>query len=246
MNRVVIVQARMTSTRLPGKVLMEVAGKPMLSQQIRRLRQCRMVDDIVVATTANSTDDPVVDLARQEEVRWFRGSEHDVLSRYVGAAQESGADVLIRVTADCPLLDPDVTDKVIHELVRHVAVCDYASNVLVRTYPRGLDVEALFLDTLLRIDRLGQSDAAREHVTVVPRSERPDLFLLRSIVDGDDNSDLRWTVDTPADLELIRQLYSELDLGGRSMSYREVLAYVRARPDLMALNEGIETWTPAR
>jgi spore coat polysaccharide biosynthesis protein SpsF len=188
----------------------------------------------------------VVNLARQEEVRWFRGSEQDVLSRYVGAAQEAGADVVVRVTADCPLLDPETTDRVVLELVQHSAKCDYASNILERTYPRGLDVEALFLDALLRIDRLGQSDAAREHVTVVPRSERPDLFLLRSVIDSEDNSDLRWTVDRPADLQLIRELYSTLDLGERVVSYRDVLGYVRAHPHLMELNAGIETWTPAR
>jgi spore coat polysaccharide biosynthesis protein SpsF len=176
-------------------------------------------------------------------IRWWiwRGRR-----RYGGAAREAGADIVIRVTADCPLLDPEITDRVILELANHSEACDYASNIMERTYPRGLDVEALFMDALLRINRLGQSEAAREHVTVVPRSERPDLFLLRSVEDGEDNSDLRWTVDMPADLQLIRELYAALDLGERIVAYRQVLDYVRARPHLTELNAGVETWTPGR
>src|SRR4051794_35183830 len=107
MKRVIIVQARMTSSRLPGKVLMELADRPMLSQQIRRLKNCREMDEIVIATTINATDDPVVELADAEGLRWFRGSESDVLSRYVGAAHEAKAEIVIRITVDCPLIDPE-------------------------------------------------------------------------------------------------------------------------------------------
>lgn len=142
MKRVIIVQARITSTRLPGKVLMDVAGRPMLSQQLRRLKQCRMADDIVIATTTNRGDGRIVDLARQEGVGWFCGSESDVLARFVGAARQTQADAIVRVTADCPLIDPHVTDRVIGELIGHASECDYASNILQRTFPKGLDVEA--------------------------------------------------------------------------------------------------------
>lgn len=245
MKRVVIVQARMTSTRLPGKVLMAVAGRPMLAQQVRRLKRCMAVDRIVIATTTNLTDAPIVELAKQEDVEWFRGSEHDVLARFVGAARQSHAEVVVRVTADCPLIDPAVVDRVITELVAHAGDCDYAANVLHRTYPRGLDVEALYLDTLLRINRLAQSQLAREHVTIVARSERPECFLCRSVVDDQNNSDLRWTVDTSRDLELIRVLYDALDLGTRVAPYQEMLAYVRTHPELIHLNSSIETWQPA-
>lgn len=245
MKRVIIIQARMTSTRLPGKVLMNVAGKPMLAQQIRRLRQCRSVDEIVIATTTNASDDPVVELAQEEQVAWFRGSEHDVLSRFVGAARQAQAEVVVRVTGDCPLIDPTVTDRVIDDLVEHATECDYASNVLRRTYPRGLDVEAFFWDALLRIDRLAQSQSAREHVTIVPRSERPDLFLCRSVEDSQDNSDLRWTVDTIADLQMVRTLYSALGLGKRVVDYSELKAYVREHLDLVHLNADIDTWDPS-
>ncbi len=246
MKRVIIVQARMTSTRLPGKVLMQVAGRPMLAQEIRRLKRCTTADEIVIATTVNATDDPIVELARQEGISWFRGNEHDVLGRYVGAAHQARADVVVRVTADCPLIDPQVTDRVISELASHIAECDYASNVLRRTFPRGLDIEAFFWDTLIRIDRLAQSPAAREHVTTVVRSERPALFLCRSVEDDQNNADLRWTVDTAADLELVRRLYEALGIGECQVPYHKVLSYVRSHAELCQINAGIETWEPPR
>lgn len=244
MRRVIIVQARMTSTRLPGKVLMDLAGRPMLTQQLRRLKRCLAADKIVIATTTNAADDPIVDLARQEGVGWFRGSEHDVLSRFVGAARHARADVVVRVTADCPLIDPEVTDRIITDLTDHADSCDYSSNVLERTYPRGLDVEALFLDTLLRVERMARSPSAREHVTPLIYSEQPDLFLRRSVTDSRNGADLRWTVDTAADLQLIRALYEGLDLGTRLLGYGEILAHVREHPELTRINAGIETWQP--
>lgn len=244
MNRTVLIQARMNSTRLPGKVLLDLEGSPMLAWQIRLLKQCAEVDEIVVATTTQPEDDALAELADREEVRWFRGSDEDVLSRFVGAAREVAADVVIRVTADCPLLSPEVTDRVIRELTDNRDSCDYASNVLERTYPRGLDVEALYLDTLLRCARLGISALSREHVTVFPRAERPELFLLRSVEDTEDHSDLRWTVDTERDLELVRKIYQELGIGERRAPYTEIRAHVRANPELVTYNQGVETWTP--
>src|SRR5262249_50853673 len=243
LRTVIIVQARMTSTRLPGKVLRPLAGRPMLAQQLRRLRGCK-ADDVVVATTTHSTDDPVAELARAEGVGCFRGSEQDVLSRFLGAAVQAAADVVVRVTADCPLIDPAVTDRVIDELVERSACCDYASNVLERTYPRGLDAEALFADVLARLNRLSRSAAAREHVTLLPRAEMPHLFLCHSVVDTENNADLRWTVDTEADLRMVALLYDRLDLANRPLPYREVLSYVRAHPEVSGLNAGGETWSP--
>jgi spore coat polysaccharide biosynthesis protein SpsF len=244
MKKVCIIQARMGSSRLPGKVLKVVAGEPMLVQQIARLQQCRNIDEIVVATTDNPVDEPIVELLRAKGLRWFCGDEEDVLKRYVDAANDAQADVIIRITADCPLIDPQVTDKVVEDLVGNPSQGDYASNVLPRTYPRGLDVEVFFWDTLLRMDRLACSQTAREHVTIVPRSECPELFLLRSVTDTEDNSDLRWTVDTEADLQLVRALYEQLDLAGSFVEYREVIEYVRSQPSLRRLNEGVKTWSP--
>ncbi len=232
MKRVLIVQARMTSTRLPGKVLMPVAGRPMLVQQLQRLKRCRFVDEMVVATTRNSADDPVVTVADQEEVRWFRGHEYDVLERYVEAAREARADLIVRITADCPLIDPEIVDRVIQELEQHGKSCDYATNVLPRTFPRGLDTEAFFRDVLERVHRLAQSPEAREHVTTFIRWEHPELFWIRSVTDTEDNSDVSWTVDTANDLLLVRTLYETLHLDQCVRSYREVLQYMRKHPKL--------------
>jgi spore coat polysaccharide biosynthesis protein SpsF len=239
MRRVVIVQARMTSTRLPGKVLADLAGRPMLAQQIRRIRECRRADDIVIATTTRDSDDAVVELARSEGVRWYRGDEQDVLARYVFAAREARADLVARVTADCPLLDPAETDRVIGELQEHAGQADYASNVIERTFPRGLDAEALFRDVLERVGRMASSAKAREHVTWYVNRERPELFVRRSVRDASSNADLRWTVDAPEDLDVVRRIYLGLGLGEVVRPYPEVLAYVRARPNLAAANRAV-------
>jgi spore coat polysaccharide biosynthesis protein SpsF len=236
-RRVVIVQARMTSTRLPGKVLLDLAGRPLLERQLERLQRCERVDEIALATTTNADDDPLVDLADRLGLRWHRGSEHDVLSRYAGAAREAEADLVVRVTSDCPLIDPQETDAVIAALERER--CDYASNILERTLPRGLDTEALWRDALERTHRLAASPPAREHVTWFVHSERPDLFVLHSVKRPYDAADLRWTVDTAQDLELVRRLYDELGLAERPLPAGEVIAHVRAHPKLAEINAGV-------
>ena len=247
----------MGSARLAGKVLLDVVGRPMLAHQVRRLRQATTVDEVVLATTPSEGDRALVQFAKDEGLRWFCGSEQDVLARFVGAAREAEADVVVRVTGDCPLLDPEVLDRVVRELTDHAAECDYASNVgltsrweagggtkpLDRTFPRGLDVEVLFADVLYRIDRLANTPEAREHVTVLPRSARPELFLTRTVHDAVDNSDLRWTVDTPTDLEVIRTIYRDLGLAERVAPYSEVLEFVRARPELARSNADVVTTT---
>ncbi len=245
MKRVCLIQARMLSTRLPGKVLRDLAGRPMVIQQLERLKACHSLDEIVVATTSHPSDDAVAAAAFNAGVKVYRGSEDDVLTRLVGAAKDARADVVIRVTADCPLIDPGTTDRVVDELVANAAEADYASNVERRTFPRGLDVEALYLDTLLRIDRLATSKEEREHVTVVVRSDRAPLFLTRSVEDSADNSDLRWTVDEERDFELVRRLYEELELSRVARPYHEILQHVRANLELASLNQGVGTWDPA-
>lgn len=236
MKAIAIMQARTGSSRLPGKILLEVAGEPMLAHEIRRLQRVEELDDIVVATTVDPGDDPVVAVAEAEGARWFRGSEHDVLDRYFRAAEEASAEVVLRVTADCPLLDPEVAGLVVSTLAAQDGQLDYASNVVERTYPAGLDAEALTAEALERAFRLGRSPEAREHVTWFLLRERPDLFRIGSVTDDADNSDLRWTVDHARDLELVRRLYDELDLARKPRSYREVVAHVREHPELATLN----------
>ncbi|MFT4034763.1 MAG: glycosyltransferase family protein [Patulibacter sp.] len=245
MRRVVIVQARMTSTRLPGKVLMELAGKPMLERQIERLRACQAVDEIAIATTDGPADDAIAALARRLDLPAIRGSEHDVLARYAQAAAATDADLVVRITSDCPLIDPGRVDAVIDALAQRRDRCDYASNTLERHLPRGLDCEALWRDVLERVDRIATSAPAREHVTWHIYAERPELFLLHAVRGGELGAELRWTVDTDADLALIRKLYDELGLADRIAPADEIVAYVRARPELAAINTHITQKDPA-
>jgi len=170
----------------------------------------------------------------------FRGSEHDVLARYLGAARAAYADIVARVTADCPLIDPGIVDRAVDALGDAPSEVDYASNVIARTYPRGLDVEVFFQDTLERVARRAVSEAAREHVTYYILRERPDLFSVRSVADTVDNSDLRWTVDEPDDFAVMRRIYEELSLAERVVDYPEILRYVRAHPDIARMNAHIQ------
>jgi spore coat polysaccharide biosynthesis protein SpsF len=238
MRRAIVVQARMTSTRLPGKVLEDLAGKPALERQLERLQRCGHADEVVIATTVNADDDPVVALAERCGVRWFRGSELDVLSRYVGAAREARADMVVRVTSDCPLIDPVETDAVIAALEERRERADYASNFLERHLPRGLETEALWRDVLERADRMGTSAPSREHVTAFVHAERPDLFALHAVKRPYEAADLRWTVDTPEDLEVVRRIYAALGPEPRPLG--EVIAWAREHPEVTALNAHVE------
>jgi len=235
MRTVAIVQARLGSSRLPGKVLQDLAGDTMLARVVVRLRAARTIDDIVIATTLSPSDDPVVCEAARLGVHAWRGPEQDVLTRYVGAARKYHAGAVVRVTSDCPLLDPDTVDRVVMAL--RAAAVDYSSNTHVRTYPRGLDVEAFYLETLERILRSATSSAAKEHVTAYVM-EKPNEFAIHQVTAEADDSDLRWTVDTAEDLALIRAMYGELGLA-TIRPYREVVAAVRARPELAAINAHI-------
>lgn len=223
MRVVALVQARTGSSRLPGKVLEDVGGIPLIAHTLRRLRATGRVDDVVLATTVEPGDDALVELARKEGVEAHRGPERDVLSRLRDAAEAGGADAVVRITGDCPLLDPAVVDRVVGALVDAEERCDYASNVLRRTYPRGLDTEALWTSTLRRIDELAESPEAREHVTWFAYRERPDLFRLRSVEIEDGRPDLDWSVDTPEDLELVRRLVSLLERPDAPVPWRELV-----------------------
>ncbi len=236
MRRVVVVQARMTSTRLPGKVLMDLDGQPLLERQLARLARCERVDEIVLAVTVNDTDDPLVALADRLGLRWHRGSEDDVLARYVGAAREADADMVVRVTSDCPLIDAGETDAVIGALEVRRDSCDYANNFTEPVLPLGLATEALWRDVLERADRMATSVSAREHVTPFIHSERPELFVAHGVRGSVEAPDLRWTVDTAEDLAMVRRLWAELSLSERDVALTDIVDYVRAHPDIAAIN----------
>ncbi len=232
MSVVAIIQARMGSSRLPGKVLEDLAGDTMLAQVVRRVRAARTIDEVVIATSTHATDDAIEQEADRLGTGVFRGSETDVLDRYLGAARKYGASVVVRVTSDCPLIDPGVIDRVVEALRWDV---DYASNTHQRTYPRGLDVEALFRETLERIAAVATSQQAREHVTAYI-VEQPHEFRVRHVCDDADHSDLRWTVDTAEDLALVRAIYA---LAPQRAPYHRLVALVRAKPELAAINAHI-------
>ena len=217
---VAVVQARMSSTRLPGKMMMELAGMPLVLHTLRRAAAAERIDTVVLATSDLAVDDPLAEVAAEEGVLVHRGSETDVLRRVRDAARMASADVVVRITGDCPLLDPGVVDRVVGELVDD---CDYASNVVRRTYPKGLDTEALWRDTLERLDRLATSPPAREHVTWLAYQERPELFLLRSVELEEDHSEINWSVDTEEDLQRVRELASPLAAGERPPPWTDVL-----------------------
>ena len=235
-----VVQARLGSTRLPGKALIEIAGRPMLSHVIARALAVRGVDQTVLATTVSPDDDALVELAWRERVPSVRGSVEDVLDRFHSALLEYPADSILRVTADCPLLDPEVSGLVVTDYLEHREEADYVSNVQPPTYPDGLDTEVFSAAALERAWREARLPSDREHVTTYIRHRR-NGFRIRNVAHGEDLSRHRWTVDEPRDLEFVRAVYAELAPDGpRIFGMREVLGLLRARPGLSALNAGIE------
>ena len=232
---VAIVQARMGSTRLPGKVLMDLAGQTILERVVERLRRVPALSDIVIATTDSHRDDAIVAECNGLAVQCFRGSEEDVLDRYYGAACSASAAVIVRVTSDCPLIDPDVTGGVIGEFLEKRP--DYASNFIERYYPRGLDTEVFSFDALQTAWREATRSYERAHVTPYI-FEHPGKFRLLSVPAQRDYSQHRWTVDTPEDLALVRAIYERLGNQGL-FGWQDVLALVEAQPELSELNRDI-------
>ena len=206
----------------------------MLERQLERLQRARTPDSIVVATTTVSRDEPIVDLATRLGVPVTRGSEDDVLDRYMQAVTMHDADVIVRTTADCPLIDPFVLDRCVTTLLDDPTL-DYVSNTLERTYPRGLDVEVITRQALEAAENDATDPADREHVTRYVWRQ-PEIYRLASVTDTDDHSQLRWTVDTADDLNVIRAIYRELYPSNPSFGYRDVLAHADAFPDVHALN----------
>jgi spore coat polysaccharide biosynthesis protein SpsF len=235
MKVVAIVQARMGSTRLPGKVLLDLAGKSVLARVVGRLRRSTYIDEVVVATTRKSDDDAIVAECRRLDVAVFRGEEQDVLDRYYHAGLEAKAQVVARVTSDCPLIDPEITDKVIRSFLDQHP--DYASNTQRRSYPRGLDTEVMTWDALSEAWRDAKENYERVHVTPYLYGH-PERFRLLHMIGEHDYSEHRWTLDTPEDLELIRALYARVK-DVESFSWRDVLSLLEREPWLAEINRNI-------
>jgi glutamate-1-semialdehyde aminotransferase/spore coat polysaccharide biosynthesis protein SpsF (cytidylyltransferase family) len=209
MSTVAMVQARLGSTRLPGKVLAEINGKPMLWHVVRRLQRARRLDRVMVVTSTSATDDPLARFCADLDIPCFRGSEEDVLDRFYQAACSHKAAVVVRITADCPFIDPLVIDRVLEAFA--TGKYDYVSNTLRYTYPDGLDTEVFSFSALEQAWRKAQKPSEREHVT--PYLRLSGEFRVQNVVNPADVcvSDYRWTVDEPADLEFVRRVYARFD-----------------------------------
>ncbi|NYZ15433.1 glycosyltransferase family protein [Azospirillum sp. RWY-5-1] len=238
---VCISQARMTSSRLPGKVLMEAAGAPLLAHHLGRLRRARLIDTVVLATTINATDDPVAELAERLGIGVFRGDEQDVLGRFAGAAQAFGADVVVRVTADCPLIDPALIDEAVGRFLAgqtDTPPMDYV-NIDTGRFPRGLDAEVFTRRALDEAAREAVAPDEREHVTPF-LYRRPQRFRLGPPVQPRcPLPSYRWCVDEPDDLALIRRMLEALLPGRAAFGWQDCCTLLEANPAWSEINRGV-------
>lgn len=235
---VAVVQARMGSTRFPGKTLADLAGRPMLHRVMRRLHRATRLDQVVLATTTSPVDDRMVREATEQGWHVVRGSEDDVLDRYHQAAEATGAATVVRITADCPVIDPGVVDHIVATLLADDGI-DYASNTLPpRTFPRGLDTEVLRRSAIDAAWAEATQPAEREHVTPFLH-HHPYRFRLVPVTTAPDRSDVRWTVDTPDDLAAVTGLYEHFD-GDDAFTWHQALAAWDAHPEWAARNAHVE------
>ncbi len=260
---IAIIQARMSSTRLPGKVLLDIAGEPMLARVIERAKRAKLVDDVVLATTTDPSDDPVAEFCAERGYNFTRGSLNDVLDRYYQAAKEYDADVIVRLTADCPVLDPDIVDETIQVLgirdqelgVTEEMPFDFVANRLPppmgRSFPIGLDTEVCTFTALEKAWQEATEKHQREHVmpylyenTTLNTENRllhagtsPRGFKIALVNHHPDHGSLRWTVDTPEDLEFIQEVFARFD--NDDFGWKDILALLEKEPELAKINENI-------
>lgn len=239
MRIVATIEARMESSRLPGKTLGPILGRPMLELLIERVRRARRVDEVVVATTDHAADQPIEDLARRLGVGCFRGSSDDVLDRVLKAAQAHRADLMVELTGDCPLLDPEVIDQVIALFLS--GGYDYVSNALTRTYPRGLDTQVFPTRVLEEVAGLTQDPADRENVSLYIY-EHPERYRLGNLEAPPElrHPEFRLTVDTAEDLALIREIYQGLYPGKPEFALADVIRLLQQQPELLEINRNIK------
>jgi spore coat polysaccharide biosynthesis protein SpsF len=224
-----VLQARCSSTRFPGKVLAPLHGAPMILRQLERLQRSELVDELVVATSVDASDDPLVEVLEAAGVAVRRGPLDDVVARFALVVTEFPADHIVRLTADCPLADAGVVDSVIRAHLERGG--DYTSNTLVPTYPDGLDVECVTGAAFERLLDLPLDEREREHVTLGIYG-RPAEFRLVNVTQSPDRSNLRWTVDVPADLDFVRAVYERLYDGDTGFGQEAILRLLSEHPEL--------------
>lgn len=238
MKTLIIVQSRMTSTRLPGKVMMPVLGIPLLEYLIKRLQRVRLADEICVACTKNQADQPIVDLSQRLGVPLYRGSEQNVLARHFEAARVLQAEHIMRVTSDCPLIDPVELDQLLSFYLSHIPKFDYVGSGLTRSYPRGMEAEVFSFTALKSAHEEAVEGFEREHVTPFIYTH-PKRFQLGNFAFGQDQSRHRWTVDTPEDFELISKIITALYPFNPEFSIHDVLSLLFKHPDWVAINSHV-------
>jgi spore coat polysaccharide biosynthesis protein SpsF len=232
-NVLAVLQARTTSSRLPNKVLKEICGKPMIIHQLERIRRSRTIDEIVVATSIDASDDHLVEILKQNDYQIFRGSLENVLERVYRAALGYLPEDVVRLTADCPLADSDVIDLIVAEHLKEKN--DYTSNTITPNYPDGLDVEVIKFSSLEVASQHANLPSEFEHVTQYIKS-RPNEFKMSNVGYKEDLSVLRWTVDEPEDFEFVDAVYQELYLNNFSFNMLDVLDLINKKPQLIQLN----------
>lgn len=238
MKIAIIVQARTNSSRLPGKILKKILGYSILELMVERLRRVSYKTEIVIATTINENDDPVVELAKKIGVVHFRGSENDVLSRVYGAAKYVNASVIVRCNSDCPLIDPDVINQTIYEYLANNEL-DYVSNILKPTFPTGLHTEVFSFSALEKANENANKSSEREHVTPYIY-HRPKQFKIKNIELDRDLSGYRWTLDYPEDLKLIKLIYENLYEKNNKFLMKDILELIEANPEWNKINSHIK------
>ena len=240
MKTLVVIQARTGSTRLPGKVLMEVAGAPLLARMVERVRAARTPTDVVVATTTDSIDDPIAELCRSIDAQVFRGHPTDLLDRHHGAAVAAGADAVVKVPSDCPLIDPDVIDEVVGTFLSAKGAYDFVSNLHPPTWPDGNDVEIFTMRALSIAHREASRPHEREHTTPF-LWDQPERFRIGNVkwkTGMDLSMSHRLTIDYPEDYELIRAVYEALWTPSRPVfSLDDILRFLETRPEVHRINE---------
>lgn len=231
----------MGSSRLPGKILKELSGKPMLWHVYNRVSQSHLVNRVIVATSDQPEDDAVEQFCKDNFIQYYRGSAENVLSRYYHAAKYFNAEIIIRITADCPVIDPIILDNMITEFLIQINKIniDYLSNSLTRTFPRGLDIEIFTFSALEKTFFEAEKKYELEHVTPYIY-QNPHKFSIMNYANKVDNSHYRWTVDTEEDFELITEIYNRLYSPERFFLTNEILELFEKHPEFFEINRSIE------
>ncbi|MEK7376919.1 MAG: glycosyltransferase family protein [Candidatus Margulisiibacteriota bacterium] len=236
----VIVEARMTSSRLPGKTLFKAAGKPLLELMIERLRRIPEIDNVIVATTENTKDDLIADLCKRCNVACFRGDEDDVLGRVVKAAKRFGTDIIVEITGDNPLVDPGISSQVIKEFLKNEKNIDYAANDVMVTFPIGFNTRAFSRALLEKVERSTNDPVDREHV-VNYICKRPDEFRMHNIAAKGPlrRTDIRLTMDTAEDYKVIKSVFEALYPSNHQFLAQDIIDYLDKNPDIKNINKEI-------